>query len=545
MTITLLDWAVLIAYFVLIAGIGLIVGYRVRHSADYFLGGRRFGPWVMIAQSFSVGTHAEMPVALAGAVSSTGASAIWYQWKNLFITPLYWIMAPVFRRIRRTTMAEFTEDRYGPWMGAIYIVFAVCFFLIETGGLLKGAGKVISQATGATTGVNEIVVAMTVMFILYSVVGGLVASAWTDLLQGFLIIVLSFLLIPLGWQEVGGLAGMKASLPPFRFSLSTPAGIGPWVIAMLTVNGLVGIMAQPHMLATVGTGRDERTCRVGMLFGNFVKRVCTVGWMLVGLIVAAMVAQGGGESELTSDTENAFGFACRRLLFPGALGLLIASILAASMSACSAYMVDVGALFTEGLYRPHLVRNRSDRHYLWIGRLSGVALTLLGVLYAMFLIQSVLYTFLLTETLATFVGISVLGGIVWPRANRWGALASLLSALSTNFLLYYLAGQRLDRWDPNVFLAALSAGIVALVVVSLLTDPEPAERTESFFNRLQTSSDEARAVTRPLLLVNVLRFRSVVSEHGWRAFRQDLGGLAIGFVLVGVLVAATAAFLAL
>ena len=88
------------------------------------------------------------------------------------------------------------------------------------------------------------------------------------------------------------------------------------------------------------------------------------------------------------------------------------------MSACSAYMVDVGALFTEGLYRPHLAPHRSDRHYLWVGRVSGVALTLLGVLYAMFLIQSVLYTFLLTETLATFVGISVLGGIVWPRANR-------------------------------------------------------------------------------------------------------------------------------
>ena len=85
---------------------------------------------------------------------------------------------------------------------------------------------------------------------------------------------------------------MKASLEPFRFSLATPSGIGPWVIAMLTVNGLVGIMAQPQQLATVGTGRDERTCRVGMLFGNFVKRVCTVGWALVGLIVAAMVAQG-------------------------------------------------------------------------------------------------------------------------------------------------------------------------------------------------------------------------------------------------------------
>ena len=241
----------------------------MRRSAEYFLGGRRFGPWVMVGQSFSVGTHAEMPVALAGAVYSIGASAIWYQWKNLFITPLYWIMAPVFRRIRRTTMAEFTEDRYGQVMGAVYIVFALCFFIIETGSLLKGAGKVISQATGGTTGVNEIVAAMTVMFVLYSFVGGLVASAWTDLFQGVLIIVLSFMLIPLGWHVVGGLDGMRASLPPFRFSLSTPSGIGPWVIAMLTVNGLVGIMAQPHMLATVGTGRDERTCRIGHAVRQF------------------------------------------------------------------------------------------------------------------------------------------------------------------------------------------------------------------------------------------------------------------------------------
>jgi len=276
------------------------------------------------------------------------------------------------------------------------------------------------------------------------------------------------------------------------------------------------------------------------LFGNFVKRVCTVGWMLVGLIVAAMAAQGRGQAALLADPENAFGFACRQLLFPGALGLLVASILAASMSACSAYMVDVGALFTAGLYRPHLAPHRSDRHYLWVGRVSGVALTLLGVLYAMFLIQSVLYTFLLTETLATFVGISVLGGIVWPRANRWGAMASVLSALAMNFLLYYLAGQRLDRWDPNVFLAALCTGVVALVVVSLLTDPEPAERTDSFFERLQTSSDDPGAADRPLFLVNVLHLRAAAAGRGWRAYREDLTGLGVGCGLVAALVAATA-----
>jgi len=539
MTIAPLDWAVIAVYFVVITAIGLIVGRRVRKTGEYFLGGRRFGPWLMIGQSFGVGTHAEMPVSLAGAVYVSGASAIWYQWKNLFITPFYWLMAPVFRRFRRTTMAEFVDDRYGPWMSGIYIVFALCFLILNTGTMLKGAGKVISQATGGGLGVNEIVVAMTVLFVLYSLVGGLIAAAWTDLFQGFLIIVLSFMLIPLGWGVVGGLSGMKAALPAFHFTLATPSGIGPWTILMLTVNGLVGIMAQPQQLAAVGTGRDERTCRIGMFYGNFVKRVCTVGWALVGLMVAAMVAQRAPNAAPLDDPELAFGLACRLLLFPGALGLMIASILAANMSTCSAFLVDSGALFTEGLYRRRLMPGRPDDHYLRVGRLSGLAITALGVLYALFLIQSVLYSFLLTETLATFVGIGVLGGILWPRANRWGALASLLCALFVNFLLYWLAGRRLDAWDPNVFLAALTAGVTALVGVSLATAPEPASAIEPFFDQLSTSSDDDRTRS-PLLLVNLLELPRMLAARGWRAFREDLSGFAIGWVCVFVLVAATA-----
>ena len=401
----------------------------------------------------------------------------------------------------------------------------------------------ISQATGGGVGVNEIVVAMTVLFMLYSLVGGLVAAAWTDLFQGFLIIVLSFMLIPLGWNVVGGLAGMKAVLEPFRFSLATPSGIGPWVIAMLTLNGLVGIMAQPHQIAAVGTGRDERTCRIGMFYGNYVKRVCTVGWALVGLIVAAMVAQGARAARR-----------CRgrvRLRLPPAA----VSRRARADDRLDSRREHVDLLRVPGRQRCAVHRRavspapdagRADRHYLRVGRISGFAITVLGVLYAIFLIRSVLYTFLLTETMATFVGISVLGGILWPRANRWGALASLLSALAANFALYAATGRRLDHWDPNVFLAALLVGVAALVGVSLLTRPEPAGKIQSFFDRLQTSSDDVgpdAGAVRPLLLVSLLHPRRVTAGRGWRIFREDLAGFAVAWTLVLALVAATAAFL--
>lgn len=547
--ISRLDWLVLIIYFVAVATVGILASRRVRTTGNYFLGDRRFNKWIMIGQTFGTGTHAEMPVSLAGAVYTNGISGIWFQWKNLFATPFYWLIAPLFRRFRRTTTAEVMEDRYGPWMGTLYTVFALVYFTINMGTMLKGAAKVIDQAGGGTVSVNTIVIVMTTVFIGYSFTGGLVAAAWTDFLQGFLILALSFMLIPLGWGLVGGIHGMKQVLGPEKFSLATPHGITPWFIAVLTLNGLVGIIAQPHLIAAVGTGKDEDTCRMGQYYGNLVKRFCTVGWALVGLMTAALLARGLFGSGTLRDPEDAFGFACRHLLFPGGVGLLIASILATNMAGCSAFMVDSGALFTDGFYRRHLVRDRDDRHYLMVGRISGVAVVLASVLYSVFFIQRVLYSFLLTETMATFVGISIYAGLMWHRANRWGALAGMITAAGVNFAIYFARNQRLDAWDPLVFAVALVSGIAATIIVSLLTQPEPADRLQSFFTRVNTPSigqesklpqqaDTAVAARagRQLLVTNLFHVRSAAAGYGWRAYRIDLKGFVIGWVIVITLV---------
>ncbi|GIU76135.1 MAG: sodium:proline symporter [Bryobacteraceae bacterium] len=543
---TVLDWLILAAYLAGIALLGVWIGRRVGRTEQYFLGARRFNRWVMIAQSFASGTHADMPVSLAGAVYARGFSAIWFQWKNMFATPFYWLLAPLYRRMRRTTIAEFFEDRYGARMGAAYMVFALAFLTINMASMLKGAAKVISQAAGGDIPVNAIVVAMTAAFLLYSFIGGQVATAWTELVQGFLIIVLSFLLIPLGWGLVGGMAGIRDALGPERLTLTAPEGIGPWFILMLTINGLIGITSQPHIMGMVATGRDEAACREGFLYGTFVKRFCTLGWALTGLVAAALLAKGVFGTTTLKDAEEAFGFACRHLLFPGGKGLLVACLLAANMAACSAYMVSAGALFTRNLYGRYLVRHGSDRHYLRVGRLSGLLITLLGVLYALFLIEKVLNTFLLTETLATYVGIAVLGGIFWRRANRWGALAGITAAMAANFGIYSWLGQRFDHWDPNVFLAALLVGTAAFVVVSLLTPAEPDAALDDFFRRLRTPShlnpeqaatieDVEREAARrgeQLLLTHLLHpLRGAAGEPFWRAYRIDLQGFAAGWVI--------------
>jgi Na+/proline symporter len=569
MTLAPLDWLIVITYLASLLVMGIVASRRVKDTKNYFLGKRHFGKLIMIAQTFGVGTHAEMPVSLSGAVYSFGMSAIWYQWKNLFATPFYWIMAPVFRRVRRTTTAEMIEDRYGAGMSGLYALFAFAFFIINMASILKGAAKVLNQMLGANLSANSIVLGLTFIFVLYSIVGGLVASAWSNFVQGFLLILLSFLLIPLGWGLVGGMSAMKQTLPMHYFSLATPKEVGPWFIVMLTLNGIIGIMAQPHILAAVGTGKDEYTCRVGFFHGTWAKRLCTIGWALVGLMVAAMIARGLFGAHSLKDPEDAFGFACQHLLSPGFRGLLIVSVMGACLATCSTLMVDSGALFTQGFYRPRLAPKQSDRHYLWVGRISGIVAVVTAVVYALFLIQRVLYSFLLTETLAAYVGISILAEIIWWRANRWGAASSILVSICTNFSLYHWKHQRLDYWDPGIFFSALTAGTVALIVVSLLTPAEDEARVAPFFTRLQTPSDRIPAGAadqvnlpedheedknwkdglapetsrwaaehgRQLLLVNLLHpLRGACGVGFFKAYRVDLQGLLIGSLLSAGLV---------
>lgn len=96
--------------------------------------------------------------------------------------------------------------------------------------------------------------------------------------------------------------------------------------------------------------------------------------------------------------------------------------------------------------------------------------------------------------MATFVGISLLGGYIWRRANRWGALASIIAAFAVNFYLYYRLGKRLDSWDPDVFLYALLAGTAALIFFSLITSPEPKAKIRDLFARLEVSTDHTASL---------------------------------------------------
>jgi len=542
---TWLDAAVLAAYLIGITAIGLWVARRVRSSGGYFLGDRKLRWWIMVGQAFGTGTHAEQPVAQTGATCELGFATIWYQWKNMLITPFYWLLAPWYRRSERTTLGEIIEDRYGRNLALVYTVFAIAYFVFNQGAMLKGAGKVISVATGdQVISANGVVVLMTFAFVLYSFFGGLIASAYTDFVQSFLIIALSFLLIPRGLAVVGGFSGMREVLPPGFFKVySDVSGLDAFTIAMLAINGLVGIVAQPHMMSMCASGNTERAGRIGQTYGSMVKRLCTIGWALTGLIVAAMLIQ---QHRSLPEREAAFGFACRELLGPGFVGLMIACVLAANMSTCSNFMVNTGALFTRNLYCEYVNRSASDRQILVMGRLSGLALTLLGIVFAL-TVDRVLDAFLFTETLMTC------------RASAEAALFPTLSAAFAHFTSVCGSGgvgafaatgdvKLVYPWNAASFGWAMLAGFVTLMVVSLSTRPEDETRIASFFDKMRRSSDEdavspdgqrppAAGHGKDLLLLDLPSWLTPGRRRGFfKRYREDLIGFALGWAAVGLLI---------
>ena len=172
---------------------------------------------------------------------------------------------------------------------------------------------------------------------------------------------------------------------------------------------------------------------------------------------------------------------------------MVACVLAANMSTCSNFMVNTGRpVHPQPLQRLPPPATPATGNCSCVGRFSGLALTLLGVLFALS-VDQVLDAFLFTETIAALMGIMFMGGILWKRANRHGALAAACALVrrrtmrSTGTETGSL--QLVYKWLAAPFGWATLAGVAALIVVSLLTPPEKPERVEQFFDNMQRSTD--------------------------------------------------------
>ena len=189
----LLDYLVLVAYFVLMIWLGRVAMRRVKAQEDYFMGGRQFGKLVQAFAAFGAGTGSSDPVNTARTSFTSGMSGIWSTMSWLFVTPFYWLTGVWYRRMRHITLGDWYVERYeSKAMGAAYTLFGILFYMVYGSMLFSAIGKVAAPLLGNTMTLGGTTVQLeyvlvpliAVIVIIYGVLGGLTAAYWTDMVQG-------------------------------------------------------------------------------------------------------------------------------------------------------------------------------------------------------------------------------------------------------------------------------------------------------------------------------------------------------------------------
>ena len=577
-------WIVLAGYLLGMLLLGWWSKRGIHDREGFLLGNRRFGVAMMVMHAFGAGTH---PGDVAGVVSKTvdrGASGLWVSWMWMFGTPFYWIIAPVVRRMRCLTVADYFEQRFGPAASVLYIIVAVvsgtivcASVLLATTRTVQGmmgkasvvrvapaetapaaapaeAGEAADVAAWAARGVGSraeadawflgILLATTAVFVVYSYWGGIVAAIRTDMIQGLMIIALSFIAIPVALNLVGGWSAAKETLAAAatasrdNLGLFDPKYFSLLAVLVLCVNAPFSMMAQPHLISVTSAGRTEWEGRVGFAYGNVIKRICTMGWCFLALCWLAFLIRRGASVH----ADAAFGDSVRFLLPPILQGVMLACVLAAAMSTGDALQVTVAGLVSENLYRRHIRPDADEARCLRVTRLTGVAVIAASLAFAIAMRESVVESILNYFKLTATVGISVVMGILWRRMNTVGVYVSTIAATIVLVFTKYI----LPEFDVHVGQAGttglpLAAGLLFGVVGSFLGDPPKAETIEKFFRKiyvpigqeekLELPLDEAVPPEKRLCTAGGL-FLVKPSRQSWVGF---LVTLAVCLVLVAIM----------
>lgn len=497
---SLIDYIVLAVYFLAMAAIGVWCMKKVKHQEDLFLGGRTFGKLFQTFAAFGAGTGANDPVNVGRNTYTSGFSGIWSVLFWLLVTPFYWIFAVWYRRMRHLTIGDWFVERYeSRALGAAYSVFGIVFYMLYLSVAFTAVSKVCEPliAPGLADGSLKTILLPIIglVVVVYGVLGGLRAAYWTDLIQGFFIIVLSVLLIPFGLNLLvenfgdpareglmDGFRHLHEQLPASAFQLAGNE-FPLYYIACIFLLNLVGIVVQPHFIATGGgSAKSENSARVGLVVGNFLKRFCTVGWALTGLIMLALLSV---DPEIGKDPDKVWGLAAVKLLGPlniGLVGLMVACLLAALMSSADCYMLVTSALVVRNCYAAYLDKDASEERYLLVGRVVGVII----IAGAVFL------------SLASY---DVFGQL----KNAWEI--PVIFAAPFWIGMFWRRGTKKGAWTTVIF------SLIVFVLLPMLLPLVPGLRENQSY--AVTTAEVSRTVTRPASPADVAR-RSLKIQ-AWRS----------------------------
>ena len=488
--------ATIVIYLLGMLAIGFIFSKGNSNSTDFYLGGRKMGPIVTAMSAEASDMSSWLLMGLPGLAYLSGICDPGWTAIGLGVgTWLNWFF--VARKLRRysaninaITVPEFYSRRYhdkSNVLNAIAAVVIIVFFIPYTASGFAACGKLFHSLFGVDYGVAMLVSAAVIVG--YTIMGGFRAVSTTDLIQSIVMTIALFVVVFFGISQAGGLnavldnarelSGYLTMNASYDVSAGSASPYGTLTIISTLAWGL-GYFGMPHILLRFMAIEDEKKLVLS-------RRVATI-WVFIAMSVAIFIGVVGlgmtkagaldfleGSSSETIIVKIA-GLISQNGIFPAIVaGLILAGILAATMSTADSQMLAAASSVSQNILQDFFHIKLSEKRSLLIARLTIVVISLIGVFLARDPDSSVfgIVSFAWAGFGGAF-GAVTLCSLFWKRSNRWGALAGMISGGVMVFVWKYAVRPLGGIWNIYELLPAFLVSLVCIIVVSLLTK-EPEE----------------------------------------------------------------------
>ena len=486
---------VFIGYFIILFFVGLVFFFNGsnKNQSDYFLGGRSMGPWVTAMSAQASDMSAWLLMGLPGSILAFGFGQIWIGIGLALGTAANWIFCA--KRLRQFSVAsgdsitipQYLTNRFASQKKTLQIICAVIFLIAFTVYVASAfvAGASVFTMLFPNIAESTALLIYAIIIIGYTFLGGFKAVCWTDFFQGILMLI-ALLAVPIIVAATQKL-DVSALQTVYQYTDASGAVVNcdfgsglfsaSWKDILSGLGWGLGYFGMPHILVRFMSIEKP----------SMVKKssVVAIVWVVLSIGAACLMAYYArmivAEELLTAGAQKTVFIVMARKFFPPAIaGILLAAIMAASVSTADSQLLVASSSFTSDIYKPLIRKDASSKEVLWVGRIAVVILSVVAYFIASSKGAGAQAIMNMVENAWGIFGAAfgpvILLSLFWRRFNYTGACVGVVVGAAVDMVwLFCLSSTGIYEIIPGFV-----CGLIASVVATLCTKAPTKEVTDIF-----------------------------------------------------------------
>jgi len=457
-------WAILI-YLLILIGVGAILSRRVKTQTDFMVAGRKLSAPILVGTLLATWIGSGSIIAGAGLSFEKGFSALWFDagvWVAIIV--LYFIAGRA-RKLAQFTVPDILEIRYNKYARILGSLTTIIAYTAIVSYQFKAGGMVLNMVIGIP--VDQGIILTAVFVIAYTALAGMFSVAYTDVVNGVVLVVGFIIGLPFLLKLAGGWGNVTATLPADRFQILGTMTI--WEALSYSLPTMLLLLGESNMYQRFFSARDERAAKASVL-----------GWISGTIFVETLIvvlAIIGSSIFLDINPESVILHSVRHGLSPVIGCVLLAAIVAVIVSTADSFLLVPSTNIMRDIYQRFINPDVSQRKMVLYSRLVVIGLGIVAFIQVKFfttVLAMALYAY-------TMYGVGVtpatLAAFFWKRATPTGGVCSIASGMITT-----IAWELLKKpFNVPTVYPALILSVSCLIIISLLTPKPKEEKLSPFF----------------------------------------------------------------